>query len=224
MKSFIHSLVLVLLARCASASTAPNLESRFGVSFSASKIIVSRFNSSGSIELTTFPVSSEYQKYYHDALQKVDASEHSDDIDEPKVKSIFRNSIRPITESFRQRLGHNPEYASLFLPSIFNIPTTIAAREVIFENTTYTTKSGGHRVAACWPYDFLKGKNVGRPAHECNDDGPNNLIFVLEYEEEYMYAWLFFVEYELGVYQTWHTGFCKDCGEKHRQVRFDSQY
>jgi hypothetical protein len=224
MQSFIFSVVLVLFAQYASASTTINLESRFGVSFGASTIIVSRFNSSGSMELTTFPVSSEYQAYYREALQNFDASGKYGDIDELKVKSIFRNSISPITKTLREQLGYAPEFASLFVPSIFDVPTEIAAREVIFENVQYTTRAGVSRIAACWPYGFLECKNVGRPAHECNDDGPDNLVFVLEYEEEYMYLWLFFVEYELDVYQTRHAAFCKDCGEKHRKVCFRSQY
>jgi hypothetical protein len=217
MQSIIFSLALILLARYGSASTPPNRESRFGVLFSPSTIIASRFNASGSIELTKFPASSAYQQYYREAVQNSDLDH---DIDEINAKSIFRNSIQPITETLSKQLGHAPEYASLFVPSIFDYRTRLAAREVIFQKPQYATRAAPSQIAACWPYSFLQGKNLGRPAHECNDDGPDNIIFLLEYEEEYIYAWLLLVEYELGGYPVTQEKICKECGEQHREVRF----
>ncbi|KAH7384460.1 hypothetical protein BKA66DRAFT_462239 [Pyrenochaeta sp. MPI-SDFR-AT-0127] len=194
----------------------PSRESRFGLSFSPTTVIASRFNSSGSIELTEFSASSEYQTYYRGAVHKLHVSDH--DIDEANVKSIFHQTISPITESLNEQIGHVPEYAALFLPSIFDSRTRIAAADAIFLDAHYATKTGSSRQAACYGYGFLEGKNLGLPPYECTENGPENFIFVLEYEEEYMYAWLLDVAFELGTYYVKQEKVSKGCGEGYRKV------
>jgi hypothetical protein len=67
---------------------------------------------------------------------------------------------------------------------------------------------------------FLEGRNLGRPAEDCHEDGPPSFVLLLEYESEYMYVWLMDVTYELGVYSVEQEQFCGDCGERERGVRF----
>jgi hypothetical protein len=225
MHFLLHSPVLALLVRYISASTGLDIvESRFGLSFGPITIIASRFNSSNTIELTKFAASSEYRAFYGEAVRRFNVSKT--DVDDTSARSIFEESIKPITEALTKRLGEAPEYSALYAPSVFDYTTRLAASEVVFQDVEYIntyTRTSPVR-AACWPYHFLDGKNLGREPHECNDDGPENFIIFLEYEEEYMYAWLKLVEYELGVYQGMYSKICKGCGEKHREVRFSFQH
>jgi hypothetical protein len=196
----------------------PNLaiESRFGVSFSPTTITASRFNSSGSTELTAVPASSDYQAHYRGVVHSLQGlPHHSDAIN---ITSVFRDAIRPVTENLVEQLGHAPEYAALFLPSVFDARTESAAVEAIFTNVQYATRAGPSWIATCYGYGFLEGKNLGRPSHECTEDGPENFIIVFEYEKEYIYAWLLVVAFELGTYPVMEERFGKDCGEEYREV------
>jgi hypothetical protein len=223
MHSLLVSSAFALLIQHTSANTGlDTVESRFGLSFGPTTIIASRINSSNTIELTKFAASSEYCAFYGEAVRRFNVSKT--DVDDASARSIFEESIKPITEALTKRLGEAPEYSALYAPSVFDYTTRLAASEVVFQDAEYInthTRTSPAR-AACWPYHFLDGKNLGRGPHECNDDGPENFIIFLEYEEEYMYAWLKLVEYELGVYQGTYSEICKDCGEKHREVCLSS--
>jgi hypothetical protein len=218
MQSFIVTLLIPLLARCIFARKALDLSSRFGLSFSPSTITASRFNSSGSIELTKFPASPEYQSYYRDAVQQFQVSHNT--ITKFDPASIFHNSIKPVNDALRKQLRHAPEYAVIFLPSIFDHRAIIAADEAILQDPMYATKVGLFREAALWWYGFLDCKNLGRAPDECNDDGPRNTILLFEYEEDYLYIWVLAVDFELGLYDVSDHHICKDCGEKYRKVSF----
>jgi hypothetical protein len=207
---------LLLLAHRGLTSTAPTRGARFGISFGSNTIMTTKFNLSGSIELTAIPASLEYQMYYRGAVPKSRIKTH--DIDEAKVRSIIEHAMAPMTEKLRQQLGYAPEYATLFMPSIFDYKTFNAASDAIYPDVPYVTKRGPSRTAACFGYGFLEGKNLGRPAEDCNEDGPPSFILLLEYESEYIYVWLMDVTYELGLYSVEQEMFCGDCGEGEREV------
>jgi hypothetical protein len=208
---------LVLLSTHCLASMTLKSKGRFGITFGPNKITTARFNSSGTIELTTIPASAEYQMYYRETVQKSRLSDY--DIDEAKVQSIFVRAMDPITEKLRQQLGYTPEYATLFMPSVFGYETFNAASDAIYPDVPYVTKTGPSRTAACFGYGFLEGRNLGRPGEDCNEDGPPSFVLVFEYESEYIYVWLMDVTYELGVYSVEQEGFCGDCGEGEQEVR-----
>jgi hypothetical protein len=218
MQSFIFTLLVSLLSGCSFARKAADLSSRFGLTFSPSTITASRFNSSGSVELTKFPTSPEYQSYYRDAVQQYQMSHNA--ITKFDPISIFHDSIKPVNKALRKQLGRAPDYAVIFLPSIFDYKAIIAADEAILQTPTYATKVGLFREAALWWYGFLDCKNLGRAPHECNDDGPRNSILLFEYEEDYLYIWVLAVDFELGLYDVSDDHICKDCGENYRKVSF----
>jgi hypothetical protein len=105
-------------------------ETRFGLSFSATTVTASRFNATGSIELTVFPASPGYQTLYRDAVRKF--QESAIEVDQADITSIFENDIQPITNSLNNQLGHRPEYATVFLPAIFDSETIVAAKAAIY--------------------------------------------------------------------------------------------
>ncbi|KAF2029127.1 hypothetical protein EK21DRAFT_68303 [Setomelanomma holmii] len=211
------SLASFLISPCVFAGTSLSLESRFAVSFSPTTIIASRFNTSVFIELSTFLAPSKYETYHRNIAHSYPAQ--SQDFDEVNVASIFQHAIRPVAESLTEQLGREPEYASLFLPPIFDGRTQLAASDAILRDAQYATRVGPSHNAVCFPYGFLEGKNLGRPLHECTEDGPENLTFVLEYQKDYFYAWLVVVAFELGTYPVMEQKICKDCGEGNREVR-----
>jgi len=209
-------LPFLFLTQCLLASMSPTLDTqpRFGIFFSPTTITASRFNSSGLLELTKFRASPKYQTYYHNA---VDGS-HPADGDFNEAKSMFEHAIGPLTSILNKQLGEPPEYASLFLPSIFDEQTRGAAFEAIIGDPEYATKAALVQNAACWPYGFLEGKNLGRPPHECVADGPESSVLVLEDEEAYVHAWIVEVAFELGTYFVNQDKICKNCGEVLREV------
>jgi hypothetical protein len=121
---------LLLLAHRGPTGTAPTLGARVGISFGSSTIMTTGYNLSGSIELTLIPASSKYQIYYREAVQKFRFLDH--DIDEAKVHSILEHAMTPITEKRKQQLGYDPEYATLFMPSIFDYKTFNAASDAVY--------------------------------------------------------------------------------------------
>ncbi|KAH7407043.1 hypothetical protein DE146DRAFT_607170 [Phaeosphaeria sp. MPI-PUGE-AT-0046c] len=193
-----------------------SLESRYGLSFGATTIVASRFNSSGLIELTDFPASSDYRSWYTQTVNHFGESSH--DIEEANVTSILIANVEPIIEDLARQDEKAPEIATLFLPSIFDWKVRSVADDAVFSNAQYATRAASTRKAACYGYGFLKGDNLGRPISECNDDGPTSLVLLLEYEKEYLYAWLIEVEFELDVYSAEQDHICKECGEKYREI------
>tara|TARA_R110002003_G_scaffold124_3_gene11221 strand:- start:59924 stop:60631 length:708 start_codon:yes stop_codon:yes gene_type:complete len=191
---------------------------RFGITFSPTTITTSRLDASGSLELNKFPVSSSYQAHYHEAVHKFNVSNHGRAFDEANVKSIFHDVMNTVTEKLSEQVGHAPEYAALFLPSIFDSNTQNAASDAIHGIPEYATKTAPSRQAACYGYGFLEGRNLGRPQDECTGYGPESLVLLLEYEQEYIYAWLLEVTFELGTYYVNTEKICKGCGEIHQEV------
>jgi hypothetical protein len=215
----------ILSAQCVAGSIITSLESRFGLSFSSRTIIASRFNSTGFIELKTFPATHEYQKYYQETVNafkeevpKFQESGTDSDFNEAKVKFIFTDAMKPITEILTKQLGYAPEYAMLFVPSVFGWQMRNAAADALFSDVVYAAKAASARQAACYGYGFLEGKNLGRPMTECNDDGLKSLVLLFEYEKEYLYAWTLEVEFELEVHLALREKICKACGDGYREV------
>lgn len=74
---------------------------------------------------------------------------------------------------------------------------------------------------ACQAYEFLEGKNLNRTAKECTGkhDEPESYVLVLEYEEEYLFAWVVNVDFELGGgYYSDEREMSRGCGAGKRVV------
>jgi hypothetical protein len=212
---------LTLYASYGLADMADNLESPYGLTFTPTTVIASRFNASGSVELTKAPLGSTYREFYQHAVRNFEMSIDNDPpIDKSEIASLFRTAVVPLTEHLRNKLGHTPEFAALFFPSVFNFSTRTAAVEgVLGEHFDRPMKDGPAWQATCDGYGFLQGKNLGRDPQECNDEGPPNFVIVLEYEEDFLYTWLLDVAFGLGVFYPEQQQYCKECGAKTWEVR-----
>jgi hypothetical protein len=208
---------VLLVYNAVAATTNNNVEGPYGLTFTPTAILVSRFNASNSVETTQYSTSSEFQRLYHDAVDEFDPEKVGRKLP-TGIERIFHDAIRPVNESLSKQLGHEPEFSSLFLPSVFHYKVRQAASSMIFPDRERTFKVGPSREAACYGFGFLDGRNLGRAPEACNGDGPESSIFVLEYEKEYLYAFFMEVTFELGTYYVDRDMICKDCGEKYRQV------
>jgi hypothetical protein len=227
MLSFFHLTTLFVFARCVTAGivTRDSLESPYGLTFTSDSVLASKYNASGSVEVVRYPTSPEYVAYYTNAVEDYDKSKNQrGDTGLPAhmdARTMFRQIITPITTSLTKRESHKPIFATLFLPSIFDHDIRDVATDVVFEGAYLQQAAfvGSTQIAACNAYPFLKGKHIGRAPEECNDHGPETLILLLEYEKDYLYAWVKDVAFELGTYPVTNSRICKECGERFREVR-----
>lgn len=218
MQLFLRLSATTLVAHCFCVGMPNNLESPYGLAFSPSTVIASRFNSSGNIELMKYSLGDEYQTYFQHAVQQY-GSPMDRNRDMSSAVSIFQKAIGPVTKSLSEQLGQMPEYAALFIPSIFDWKVRNAAVSAVFgDHLDRAIRPGWAREATCPGYRFLEGENLGRRLEECVDEGPENMILVLEYENDYLYAWLMEVEFELQTYPVHLQEICKECGERFRDV------
>lgn len=212
---------LVLFVNCNYAHALSTSESPFGITFTPTTVIASRINISGNIEIFKHPLGSGYQAVYQDALMAFETPEFG--IRDLSSVQVFRAAIKPITEGLSERLGHPPEYKALFVPSIFRPNTRDAAAEGVLgeDHDEQAFRQGWAREATCPGYEFLECRNLDRVPEECAEDGPVNLVVVIEYEKDYLYAWLMEVEFELETYPPIYSKFCKECGERYLKVSHD---
>jgi hypothetical protein len=218
----------IILAQCVSAGllTRDSHESPFGITFSPSAVYASRFNSSGVIEVEQYPFSSEYQAYYANAVKSHATRKEKRSLDYREsashlnAVSMFREITSPITASLKKRLGHDPTYATLFIPSIFDDEARDAAVEAVLSanHLETATKFGTTQVAAGHAYDFLGCKHHNRAPEKCNIDGPVSLVLLLEYEKNYLYAFIKEVAFWLGTLPEAGREICVECGERYRDV------
>jgi hypothetical protein len=183
------------IVRCTFATMAIHNETRFGLTFSSTTITASRFVSADAVNLTRFPITNEYQDFYR------------------------YETMRPMVNNLTEQLSYAPEFSAISLPSVLRRDSWYGATGAVFGESEYVTKLSTTHQAACWAYGFLEGRNLGRALDDCKEDGPENYILVLEFEAEYLYAWLVNVAFELGAYWDDEKKFCERCGEKFRKVR-----
>ena len=216
MRLFHAVLPTALITFSIQLSVQNDLTSPFALTFGPSSISSSRYNASGSIEIIRHPVTEEYNEYYKSAIDNFGAKNE----DESSATAMFSRAIAPVTEYLTKHTGHKPDYTTLFVPSTFHYITRYAASLALFSEypDDWPTKMGPSHQAACQGYGFLEGRNLGRPLEDCVDEGPLNLILVLEYEADYLYAWIVEVEFEFGTFPQHFERFSKECGEHAREV------
>jgi hypothetical protein len=218
MAPFSTTLRASLFTLCVFANTHHNnMACPFGVTFSPTTIFTSRYTAMGSVEIMRHPASPEYRKYYYDTVDKFGQVQEIEEL-QNKARLIFQYDIAFVTKSLRKQLGHEPEFSTVFLPSVFDGNVIAAAAGILFPKTERITKAGPTQQAACLGFRFLEGMNLGRPIEDCNSDGPESFVLLLEYENEYLYASFMSVAFELGTYYVRHKQLCKDCGEGAHQV------
>jgi hypothetical protein len=220
-----------ITASCTITSMNDTLESWFALTFTPTSILASRFNASGHIEVTRHPASLEYQAYYQDTIRLYDTCTRHSPEERTTTTSIFRRAIAPITESLGKQLGHTPDYATIFLPAVFDSDTVYTASLVLRPDdgcrVTYAINHAhSHRIAAD-ALGFLKGKYVG-PVPDIGETRferwgkstePDPLFLVLECEKEYLSVGVHTVDWEqLILFMDHDFVVCFACGEQAREV------
>lgn len=203
----------------------------FGLTFTPTNIIASRFDANDVIEIMRYPTSTQYLLFYRNTIQNIGKDEdiyESRKFHETKeynaTVSLFRNAIAPVTHNLHNKLGLKPIYASLYLSSIFHSNVVSAAADAILPawEEGIETRYGTHRGAALYDYHFLEGKHIRPAPEECDGYCPESLVLLLEYEEEYLYVWLIVVDPEINSYFTQAKEICVECGEGTRKVSRES--
>lgn len=127
-----------------------------------------------------------------------------------------------MTNSLAKQLGYMPDYAAVFLPPVFDSWIQVAAQEAVFPNGSDDAgiiNYGSSLNVACEGFDFLEGEHIGRTPEECNDeDGPETMILVLEYEKDYLHAGLLEIYWEWELFPVNSEDICLECGEQSREV------
>lgn len=145
----------------------------FGLTFNTSTVFASRYNSSGSVEITSFPIlfESEYYTYYLKAIQimniksneRLGANAYYNLAARLDAIAMFKDILDAVTTSLKQTLGHAPAYTTLFLPSVFEDRLRNAAVDTIsLESSKQPTMYGPSQLAACHAFDFLGGQYLRR--------------------------------------------------------------
>jgi hypothetical protein len=203
--------------QCSFATMSIHDESRFGLTFSPTFITASRFVSADAdaVNLTKYPTTAEYQDFYRCEIYATSAS--LDATNDTDFHSMLNETMRPIVDNLTHQLGYAAEFSALSLPTIWRQYTRYGAVTAVF-GPDYVTKLSSTHNATCWAYGFLEGRNLGRALADCNEDGPENYVLVLEFEAEHMYAWLINVDFEIGKYFADRRKFCERCGEENRKV------
>lgn len=213
-------LTLIALAK------ATTLEGPYGLLFSPSSISASRINSSGFLEITKHPAGREYLDYYNDFVHNIKLS-NSDPrglqqlLDPEQAAEIFRKDIKKVTNTLLSSSGHAPEYATVFIPSIFNSDVHQAALQALVadgENANDLFNFGPFHKACSHAFDFLDGKQIGRTVEERNDDSILTIILVLEYEKEYLHIGTTEIVWERESFAHDRAEICLECGEQYRKV------
>lgn len=132
-----------------------------------------------------------------------------------------------MTTSIKEDLAHEPEYAAVSVPSIFDPEISRAAHEAVFPHNSDVygfINYGSSLKIACEGFDFLECKQTGRAPEECNDeDGPETLILVLKYEKDYLHAGVLEIIWEANLFRTDTRRTCLECAEHLQVVRYSHQ-
>lgn len=193
-------------------------EPRFGLTFTPTTVIASRYISKDIVDITRFPTTAEYRAYFRNEVHAA-ASAQDDPNNEVDFKSILTDTLRPIIHNLAHQLGHAPEFSAISLPSIFQQRSRQNVTYTIFDDAHYMWKTSLNSNVVCWPYGFLQCRNLEREYYECHEEGPESYVLVLEYEKEYLHASLVDVDFEVGVYSSNRERVCGECGEGNRDVR-----
>ena len=136
--------------------------------------------------------------------------------DQDRMNSICQEAIAPLTEKLVQRLGHDPVYRTMSIPSVCSGMARWAIRKAL--EPQYVI-GAAHDTHMCSAWSFYAGENLGRQPDECNEFGPRNVVLVLEYAKEYLRICVNELWWEL------HPGFIyekevfrKDLGTKRLEV------
>jgi hypothetical protein len=229
MTVFLLFFVLIAFAKSICASTQDSLATGYVLTFSSTTISATRYNDSGSLETFKFSTGREYQHYYSNVLRNLISrtSYPKDHIAyyrwtarENEV-AIFHHEAATINTTLSQ-LGHSLYYAAVMLPPFFDGDTQLVAEQAFLPvSSGYgILKSASFRRIASGGFGFFECKHIGRQPEECNgDDGPETMIFQLQYEKDYLHIALQSIAWEWEGFYTHDEETCFECGEQFQKVR-----
>lgn len=168
------------LIRHSFAAMHDNVASPFGLTFSRTTINASRTNASGAIKIKTYPVTTEYTAYYHNAVSRLPSSMSWDKESQAAVASMLLYAVTPITEHLTKYLGHEPEYVNLYLPSLFASGEAGVLAKILLFDKVHAFHYGSSEHAILYPYKFLDCQSLGRGPNECKNDDTESDILVME--------------------------------------------
>jgi hypothetical protein len=105
-------------------SMRPRTPDAIGLAFTPINLIASWIDTAGSLQILKQPVNSEYRQLYESIVEgfiyedDYYYSRFSND-DEGDLMTMFELNFSPITSALAERLGHEPTYTALFLPTVF---------------------------------------------------------------------------------------------------------
>jgi hypothetical protein len=221
----IPSLITLALMASINASVEVGSESPYGLAFSPTTISASRYNTSGGIEISRFPVGLEYQRYYEDTLRnmrKSNSESYSRSTKHENVVTMLRNEANTVTTRLSGESPRTPEYGSV--PSI-------DFRHGSAKGGPRSNVSGWRQVRAvhgpslrmiCHGFNLPTCSLVKQiPYGVCNEtDYPETVIFTLEYQKDYLHVGLFLTVYEHDLFASMAEETCLICGGRYIQVKY----
>jgi hypothetical protein len=173
-------------------------------------VIASWFNDPNDFEYLTRPASPEFKDYYNitvttykdGAFQDDRCHNAFEDGGSDDLKAMFALDFVPLTADLTERLGLEPRYLSLFLPSVFERVVVYVGRQALMDVSDSHPMTGLANQAMGLPWGFFERSKLGREPPRWSYSEPEleyrpNLVLILEYEPDYLFAFLYEVEPEM---------------------------
>jgi hypothetical protein len=211
----------------------PKVQDPIGVTFTPTTVITSWFDDSNKFEYLTRPASPEFKRYYDTTVTNYKGRTFQDDRphwnalsdgSKDDLKAMFALDFVPLTADLTERLGHEPTYLSLFLPSAFDRTIVDVGRQALKDiNGSHPVTGLANQVMGL-PWGVFEGSKLEREPPRWSYSEPEleyrpNLVLILEYETDYLYAFLHEVEPEMKpTIVVEYTEFSRKLGERFCKV------
>ncbi|ORY08471.1 hypothetical protein BCR34DRAFT_589967 [Clohesyomyces aquaticus] len=204
----IHRMFVISLGVLSAVCAIPKDDFPYALTFGPTMITASQWRSPGDIKAIIFTGGHDYISYFNDAIANsgkrfsVDGKRMASDGDvtpPPEihdmlaVTSIFRNEIGRLSRniSATSKLGHEPQYSSVFYPRFLNYSPQSAIYSAVFYegslNEKMPSKYGFLGSTAAFAYGLDNCTNCGQTDSKCvPEDDCEDLIYhsrrLLEYQ------------------------------------------
>jgi hypothetical protein len=173
----------------------PKVQDPIGVTFTPTAVIAYWFNDANELEYLTQPASPKVRGLYEITIENnrngiYNTFEYGNTDD---LKAMFLLDFVPLTVELTERLGHEPRYLSLFLSSVFDRAILNVGRQALKDTNNSHPMTGLANQAMGLPWGFFEGSKLGRKLPSWKYSEPKleyrpNLVLVLEYEPDYLFA------------------------------------
>jgi hypothetical protein len=210
----------------------PKVQDPIAVTFTPTTVIASWFNDSNNFQHLTRPANSEFKSYYKSTVENYKNGMFQDDRpytpledgSTDDLKAMFALDLIPLTAYLTERLGHEPRYLYLVLPSVFNRAVGKVGTQSLNDINGSYADNGLANTAMDSPWGFFEGSKLGRALNRwCDCCKPEeeyrpNMVLVLEYEKDYLFAFLHEIDPDIGVPVHDHVEFSRELGERDSKV------